>query len=523
MKLSIIDIAVVLLSLIFIIWWAVRHGKSGDSGSYFLAGRTMPWWGIGLSLFAASISSTTLIGQTGDAYSTGLAVFNYNLVGVVVMVFFAVFLLPVYIRTGIFTIPEYLERRFNAGSRYYFSFISIVGNVFLDAAGALYAAALIVKLILPDVDIRVIILAFAALAASYTISGGLSSAISAEILQACILIAGSVLLAVWVTLSGGLEYFQNLVASGDVLVKLVRPIDDAATPWLALLIGMPVTGLYFWANSQTLVQRVLSARNLNEGRKGVMLNGGLTLCTLFLFAVPGVMCRRLFPGLESPDMVYPSMILNLMPVGLVGLMIAVLLAALTSTLSAIMNATSTLFTMDFYGKIDRKASDRRLVHVGKAVSLVVVVIAALWAPQIGRFDSLLKYYQEILSYLAPPVVAAFLLGIFSRRANGQGVFAGLVAGLVVAVLMLSFKDRIFGDMHFLFIVPVLFVFSMALMYVISLFFSPPEECRLEGNVFRLQDLKKEWQDMSGIRWWADYRVWSAVLLLSCMVLLVIFG
>ena len=325
------------------------------------------------------------------------------------------------------------------------------------------------------------------------------------------------------TLSGGLEYFQNLVASGDVLVKLVRPIDDAATPWLALLIGMPVTGLYFWANSQTLVQRVLSARNLNEGRKGVMLNGGLTLCTLFLFAVPGVMCRRLFPGLESPDMVYPSMILNLMPVGLVGLMIAVLLAALTSTLSAIMNATSTLFTMDFYGKIDRKASDRRLVHVGKAVSLVVVVIAALWAPQIGRFDSLLKYYQEILSYLAPPVVAAFLLGIFSRRANGQGVFAGLVAGLVVAVLMLSFKDRIFGDMHFLFIVPVLFVFSMALMYVVSLFFPPPEECRLEGNVFRLQDLKKEWQDMSGIRWWADYRVWSAVLLLSCMVLLVIFG
>ena len=387
----------------------------------------------------------------------------------------------------------------------------------------MYAAALIVKLILPDVDIRVIILAFAALAASYTISGGLSSAISAEILQACILIAGSVLLAVWVTLSGGLEYFQNLVASGDILVKLVRPIDDAATPWLALLIGMPVTGLYFWANSQTLVQRVLSARNLNEGRKGVMLNGGLTLCTLFLFAVPGVMCRRLFPGLESPDMVYPSMILNLMPVGLVGLMIAVLLAALTSTLSAIMNATSTLFTMDFYGKIDRKASDRRLVHVGKAVSMVVVVIAALWAPQIGRFDSLLKYYQEILSYLAPPVVAAFLLGIFSRRANGQGVFAGLVAGLVVAVLMLSFKDRIFGDMHFLFIVPVLFVFSMALMYVVSLFFPPPEECRLEGNVFRLQDLKKEWQDMSGIRWWADYRVWSAVLLLSCMVLLVIFG
>ena len=230
MKLSIIDIAVVLLSLIFIIWWAVRHGKSGDSGSYFLAGRTMPWWGIGLSLFAASISSTTLIGQTGDAYSTGLAVFNYNLVGVVVMVFFAVFLLPVYIRTGIFTIPEYLERRFNAGSRYYFSFISIVGNVFLDAAGALYAAALIVKLILPDVDIRVIILAFAALAASYTISGGLSSAISAEILQACILIAGSVLLAVWVTLSGISPLSRPSVTFENVSLRAITKSTSALQP-----------------------------------------------------------------------------------------------------------------------------------------------------------------------------------------------------------------------------------------------------------------------------------------------------
>lgn len=156
MRLSIVDIAVVAVSILGIVWWALRHGRSGDSKSYFLAGRSMPWWGVGLSLFAASISSTTLIGQTGDAYSTGLAVFNYNLVGVFVMVFFATFLLPVYIRTGIFTMPEYLERRFDARSRYYFSFISIIGNVFLDAAGALYAAALIVKLLLPEADIWVI-------------------------------------------------------------------------------------------------------------------------------------------------------------------------------------------------------------------------------------------------------------------------------------------------------------------------------------------------------------------------------
>ena len=174
-----VDCAIIILYLIFIIWWGLRNGKSSDAGSYFLAGRTMPWWIVGLSLFAASISSTTLIGQSGDAYHTGVAVFNYNLTGVVVMVFFATFLLPLYIRSGIFTIPEFLERRFDKRSRYYFSGICIVGNIFLDAAGALYAAALIIKLLFPEADLQLIIIIFAVLAASYTIPGGLSSAIIA--------------------------------------------------------------------------------------------------------------------------------------------------------------------------------------------------------------------------------------------------------------------------------------------------------------------------------------------------------
>ena len=169
-----VDCAIIVLYLIFIIWWGLRNGKSSDAGSYFLAGRTMPWWIVGLSLFAASISSTTLIGQSGDAYHTGVAVFNYNLTGVVVMVFFATFLLPLYIRSGIFTIPEFLERRFDKRSRYYFSGICIVGNIFLDAAGALYAAALIIKLLFPEADLQLIIIIFAVLAASYTIPGGLS-------------------------------------------------------------------------------------------------------------------------------------------------------------------------------------------------------------------------------------------------------------------------------------------------------------------------------------------------------------
>lgn len=520
---SFIDIAVIVVSTGLIIWWALKKGKSGDSKSYFLAGRSMSWIVVGLSLFAASISSTTLIGQTGDAYSTGIAVFNYNLVGVVVMVFFATFILPIYINSGIFTIPEFLERRFGVRSRYYFSAICIIGNVFLDAATALYAAALIIKLLVPSVDIQVIVIVFALLAASYTIPGGLSSAINAEIIQACILIVGSVLLAIYVTVSGGFDYLKELFISGDYMVKLIRPLDDSSTPWLALIIGMPITGLYFWANNQTLVQRVLSAKNLNEGRKGVMLNGGITLTTLFLFAMPGVMCQKLFPDLGSPDMVYPAMILNLMPVGLLGIMIAVLFAALTSALSAIMNSTSTLFTMDFYCKIDKHANDKKLVRVGRIVSVIVIVIAALWAPQIGKFGSILKYYQEMLAYLAPPIVAAFIVGIFSRRVNGQGVFFGLMSGFVIAVLLLFFKTSIFGDMHFLFIVPILFVFSILVMYLMSLCSAAPLSDKLNQNIFTLDFYRKETVELSKIKWYSNYRIWGVILLVLSGILLLILS
>lgn len=239
------DIAIVIVYLAIIIWWALKNSKSTDSQSYFLAGRSMPWWVVGLSLFAASISSTTLIGQSGDAYHTGLAVFNYNLAGgILVMVFFSLFLLPLYIKSKIFTIPEFLEKRFDSRSRYFFSGICIIGNVFLDAAGALYAAALIIKLVVPDADLHLIIFIFALICASYTIPGGLSSAINAEFVQAVILILGSCMLAFFCFQQGG-DYFVQLWKDNDLLVGLIRPIDDVATPWLGLIVGMPITGLYF--------------------------------------------------------------------------------------------------------------------------------------------------------------------------------------------------------------------------------------------------------------------------------------
>lgn len=518
-----IDIVIVILYIAFIIWWGLRHGKSNDSQSYFLAGRSMPWWVVGLSLFAASISSTTLIGQSGDAYHTGLAVFNYNLAGgVLVMVFFALFLLPLYIKSKIFTIPEFFEKRFDSRSRYYFSVICIIGNVFLDAAGALYAAALIIKLVFPDADLQLIIVVFALICASYTIPGGLSSAISAEIIQAVILILGSVILAFFCYQKGG-TYFCDLFADHDMLTRLIRPMDDAATPWLGLIVGMPITGLYFWANNQTLVQRVLSSRSIDEGRKGVLFTGFLTLLTLFIIAIPGVIARYLFPGLPKPDMVYPNMVMKLIPTGLLGIMLAALLSALTSTLSAILNSTSTLFTMDFYAKFNRKADSRRLVVAGKLTSCVIIVIAALWAPQIGRFGSLLKYYQEMLSYLAPPIVATLLLGVFTKRVNGNGAFIGLMTGLAAAFLTYTFKEQIFGHLHFLIIVPILFVSSGLVTYVSSLCFARPDEMQLTDTTFCFADMKAEIRRAFALPWYKNYFVFAIALVVACATVYITFA
>lgn len=517
-----LDLVIVLVYLAFIVWWGLKNGKSSDSQSYFLAGRSMPWWVVGLSLFAASISSTTLIGQSGDAYDTGLAVFNYNLTGIVVMVFFAVFLLPLYIKSGIFTIPEFLEKRFDRRSRYYFSAICIIGNIFLDAAGALYAAALIIKLILPGADLQLIIIIFAIIAASYTIPGGLSSAINAELIQAVILILGSILLSFFCFQQGG-DYFYQLFTGNDILVRLIRPLTDTATPWLGLIVGMPILGIYFWANNQTLVQRVLSSKSIDEGRKGILFTGFLTMTTLFIIAIPGVVARDLFPGLEKPDMVYPNMVLQLMPVGLLGIMLAALLSALTSTLSAILNSTSTLFTMDFYAQYNKKADSKKLVMVGKITSCLIIILAALWAPQIGRFGSLLKYYQEMLSYIAPPIVAVFLLGVFNKRVNGNGAFIGLLGGLLVAILMLFYKTEIFGSLHFLLIVPFLLGFSIIVIYVGSLCFGRPKTEKLVDTTFSLDELKQEFKTLRSVVWYKNYQFWALILVVLSAVIWIVFS
>ncbi|GAF01478.1 Na(+)/glucose symporter [Saccharicrinis fermentans DSM 9555 = JCM 21142] len=543
MNISTIDITILVLFMVGIVWWALKNGKSSDSTSYFLAGRNMTWPVVGLSLFAASVSSSTLMGHSGEGFITGIAVFNYNWISVLVMVFFALFFLPFYIKSGIFTMPEFLEKRFDKRSRYYFSFITIFGNVFLDAAATLYTGALIIKLIFPEVDLFWIIVIMALVAGSYTIVGGLSSAINADMIQATILIIGSgVLYFFALNEIGGWEELYNKFGDG-VWLKLTRPIDDPTVPWLGMWLGIPILGFYFWANNQVMVQRVLSAKSIDHGRKGVLFVGFLYLFTLFIFILPGLIGRgiHLF-GVENlpaeiidgstlkstfginTDQVYPRLIVHLLPIGLIGLILAAMISALTSTLSATLSSVSTLFTMDFYQRWDKNADGKKLVKVGRITSIVVLLIAIMWAPFIAKFDSLVSYYQEVVSYLAPPIVGTFFLGLFWKRSNEYGALWGLISGIIVAAFLMISKYVLGIDIpyHFLLIAPVVMMFSMSVNVIVSLLTVLPDAEKVAQNTWTVKIWHEETAELKGVVWYKNFRVLSVILVVCCFVMYFMF-
>jgi SSS family solute:Na+ symporter len=285
--------------------------------------------------------------------------------------------------------------------------------------------------------------------------------------------------------------------------------------------------MFFWGNNQQLVQRVLTAKTVDEGRKGVLLVGFLTVLTLFLIIIPGIMAIKLFPSLPKPDMVYPTLIMELMPNILIGFMIAAMVAALTSSLSGLLNSVATLFTMDFYAKIKPKSTSKQKVRVGKIASISVLLIAVLWAPQIGKqFGTLLKYYQEMLSIMAPPIVAAFILGIFWKRTNANGAFSGLIAGILLGIANIIFKVNygysIFGDIHFLLTVPYYFAWSMLVMVVVSLLTKKPPVEKIENLTFSLDEFKRETINLKQQAFYKSYRFWSYLLIAFCVIVLVLY-
>ncbi|RME66313.1 MAG: sodium transporter [Alphaproteobacteria bacterium] len=508
-----LDLMVLAAYFVFVVGLGIYLSrKTHDAEDYFLAGRGMLWPFIGISLFASNISSTTLVGLAGDAYSTGISVFNYEWMAAVVLVFFAVFLLPFVLRSRVYTMPEFLERRFDRRARTYFAGLTLFLNVVVDTAGSLYAGGLLLKLIFPGIPMWQTITVLAVFAGFYTILGGLAAVIYTDAVQGVLLIVGSVVISV-VALERVGGWDAVVAAVPDDMLSLVRPLDDPGVPWLGLLIGVPLLGFYFWCTNQFMVQRLLSAKTVQHGRLGALFAGALKLPVLFIMVLPGTFAILLYPNLPSPDLVYPTMMFDHLPVGILGLVLAGFVAALMSQIDSTLNSASTLVTMDFVRRWRPQLTGEQLMKIGRIVTFIFMLLAVLWAPQIGAFGSLFKYLQKVLSYAIPPVVAMFILGMFWRRANAQGAVAALIVGIGAgAALFLANEILAWTDIHFLYIAPLLFALCAAVLALVSLMTPPPPPEKVDDYVWTPAFYHAESRDLAGVPWYANYRYLSAVLL-----------
>lgn len=482
-------IACYFLIVIAIAAWASR-GASG-SEDFFLAGRNLGAIAVGFSLFSSNISSDTLIGLPGAAYRGGIVVANYEWMAGVVLIFTMLFVMPVLMRARVATMPELMERRFDRRMRLYLSAVTLFLSVVLDTAATLYAGALVITTIVPGLDLWSSCLGIALFTGLYTAAGGLRAVVYTEIMQTVVLLGGAALLSWTLFAQFGHSWpaFTATVRPGDL--SLIRPLDDETLPWLGLLTGVPIVGFYYWTMNQYVVQRLLGARSVEVAARGALIAALLKLLPMFLMVLPGVMAVSLLPDLEHADQVFPAMVGRFIPEGLRGLIYAGLIAALMSTVAATLNSSATLITLDFIAPRRPQLDSRQLARIGRGLTLLITVLAALWAPMIQHFQGLWSYLQQVFAFVASPLVASFLMGLWWRRLGSTAALRGLASGHALSALAFAARQSGVLDVHFSIIGGVLFLATAALTAVWSRLLGArdrPNDAQLQ--LIRREDLQR---------------------------------
>lgn len=480
--------------------------KERTSTDYFLAGRNVGWFAIGASLFVSNISTEHFIGLAGSGASSGLAVGHFEWLACFMLLILGWVFVPFYRRSNVFTMPEFLERRFNRSCATYLASISVIAYVFTKISVHLYAAAVVLERVVgwsPLTSAVILVIA----TGIYTISGGLAAVIYTDLVQTLILVAGAVIL----TLLGLHQVggFGALRASLPAdYFHMIKPASDSAFPWTGIFFGAPILGIWYWCTDQVMVQRVLSARSEGNAKAATIFAGFLKILPVFILVLPGLIAVALYRELFqfgpngqvlNGDIAFPTMIVNLLPSGLVGLMIAALLAALMGAMSSVFNSASTLITLDFYKKFRPEATEKNLVRFGQAATGVMVLLGLLWVPFIHLISSQLYIYlQSVQAYISPPIAACFVLGILWPRLNGTGAFASLLTGFVLGALRfcMELKERSAGGHYFTsgitawlvninFLHYAIFMFAVCsiVLIAVSLTTKAPERSRLRGLTF----------------------------------------
>jgi len=489
---------------------------------FFLASRATQWPVIGLALLASNMSSTALVGLAGGAYAMGISVYDYEWTATVILVFFCLFLLPLVIRSGTYTMPEFLERRYDGRVRLLFALLTLFLNVFVDSAGILYSGSLVCKLLFPDEPLWMIASALAGAAGLYAASGGLRAVIYTEAVQGVVLMAGALVISIGAfSRAGG----WHAVMSGvdPAAISLIRPIGDPGVPWPGLLLGIPLMGFYYWCANQSIVQRLLSAKNVDHARWGALFAGALKLPVLFIIVLPGTCALLLFPHLPRADLVYPKLILELLPSGLVGLVVAGFFAATMVSIASILNSASTLITIDVIRPFKPNLSNSDTVRVGRWVTAGLLLVAVAWAPQLHNFGSLWQYLQAVLAYAVPPVVAVFLAGMFWRGANADGAATTMVAGSICG-LILFFCNVVIGwtHIHFLYVAPILTLIDTVILVAASAYRPTAISAKSDATMWKTEFRQAESLRLARTPIWQDYRFLAAALLALTLCLVVTF-
>ncbi|UGU14522.1 sodium:solute symporter [Sinomicrobium kalidii] len=476
----------------------VMSKKQKDTQDYFLAGRNIGWFIVGASIFASNIGSEHLVGLAGAGADSGMPLAHYELHAWIVLLLGWVFL-PFYARSGVFTMPEFLERRYSPKARWFLSILSLVGYILTKVSVSIYAGGIVFQSLL-GIDFWTGAILTLVITGIYTVVGGMSAVVYTEALQTFILIGGA-LAVTFIGLNheaiGGWSGLREIV--GNEHFNMWRPASDPRYPWTGMVFGGAIVGIWYWCTDQYIVQRVLTAKNVKEGRRGAIWGGFLKILPVFLFLVPGMVAFALSKQgvlhYNDANEVLPTMVKTLLPSGIRGLVAAGLLAALMSSLASVFNSCSTLFTIDIYKKIRPGESEKRLLRIGKIATAVIVVLGFAWIPVMKNAPgTLYDYLQSVQSYIAPPITAVFLLGILSKRINARGALTTLYVGFGIGLFRLILDTivtfnpgheftGILGDIiaipfsHFAI---VIFVISLCILVGVSLSSAKPSAKQVEG-------------------------------------------
>lgn len=518
--LATIDIAIVIGYFILVLaigFWISRRTETGED--LFLGGRSFGWGLIALSLFASNISSSTIIGLTGAAYTTGIVNSVYEWMSGLPLIIAALIFIPLYLRSRITTIPEFLEKRFDRRSQLFFSGISIFSTIMIETAGSLYAGSLVLQTFFPDLIMWQTALGLALVAGIYTAFGGLKAVVYTDAIQAVILIVGCSILTYILYSELDFDWNKVLASTPEGHFSVVRPLDDPGIPWPGLFMGVPFLGFWYWSTNQYIIQRALGAKSLNDARWGMILAGFLKVIPLFIMVIPGAMALALYPNLENGDAVFPFLITEVLPAGLAGLVLAGLISAIMSSVDSALNSSSTLVVIDFIKPNKPDITGKEIAKYGRITTIVLMVIAALWAPQIQNFTGLWDYLQQMFSIMVPPVAVIFLVGVFFKRGNADGAFWTLMLGTGIGILLFILGENDLWNLHYTMNVGVMVMVSTVIFVVVSLMTKPPRKEQIELLTYRRGLIG---EGMENIPWYKDYRFHMILLTALIFYILIRF-